>query len=109
MVPVVHKSTIHPCRCLQNSKLEKGFGKACLAEVQAFEQKSSQDYRFNFRLKKQCQKDIDRLCRDVCHPDQDQVQRVQDAVSYCIDRVAQFLCLALLQVCLRSCQAVFCW
>lgn len=61
-------------RCLQNSKGEKDFGKACLTEVQAFEQKSAQDYRFNFRLGKQCKKDIERLCKDVCHQDQGQVQ-----------------------------------
>eukprot|EP00878_Enallax_costatus_P015261 GHUV01015979.1.p1 GENE.GHUV01015979.1~~GHUV01015979.1.p1 ORF type:complete len:801 (+),score=251.73 GHUV01015979.1:135-2405(+) len=60
-------------RCLQNSKTKKDFGKTCLAEVMAFEQKSSQDYRFNFRLKKMCKGDIERVCKDVCHPDEDQV------------------------------------
>lgn len=60
-------------RCLQNSKTKKDFGKLCLAEIIAFEQKSSQDYRFNFRLKKQCKGDIERVCKDVCHFDQDQV------------------------------------
>ncbi|KAF8068300.1 hypothetical protein HT031_001987 [Scenedesmus sp. PABB004] len=60
-------------RCLQENKGAKDFGRPCLKEVAAYEQGSAQDYRLNFRLRKACDKDISKLCKDVCSPKQDQV------------------------------------
>lgn len=56
------------CRCLQHYKDQKEFGRACRREVQQYESSASQDYRLNFRLKKECKTDIDTLCKDACHP-----------------------------------------
>eukprot|EP00775_Hariotina_reticulata_P012795 gene12795-12923_t len=53
-------------RCLQDSKNQKEFGKACRKEVADYEHKSSQDYRLNFRLRNACTEDIKELCRDAC-------------------------------------------
>ena len=50
------------CRCLQENKKESDFGSACKKEVEAYEQKASQDYRLNFRLRSACQGDIASLC-----------------------------------------------
>lgn len=33
-----------------------------------YESRASQDYKLNFRLKKECKNDIDALCKDACHP-----------------------------------------
>jgi hypothetical protein len=60
---------------LQENKGQKDFGKACLKEVTIYEQKSSQDYRFNFRLASQCKADIKALCSGICKPEQGQVRR----------------------------------
>eukprot|EP00879_Flechtneria_rotunda_P002629 GHRR01002831.1.p1 GENE.GHRR01002831.1~~GHRR01002831.1.p1 ORF type:complete len:772 (+),score=213.92 GHRR01002831.1:193-2316(+) len=60
-------------RCLQEKKGQQDFGKPCRKEVLEYEQSSSQDYRLNFRLKKSCKQDIEKLCKDSCHPDQAQV------------------------------------
>ncbi|WIA10935.1 hypothetical protein OEZ85_011100 [Tetradesmus obliquus] len=59
-------------RCLQENKGQKEFGKACLKEMTSYEQKSSQDYRFNFRLASQCKADIKSLCSGICKPEQGQ-------------------------------------
>lgn len=53
-------------RCLQDNKNKKDFGKACADEVKGYELEMSKDYRFNFRLHKACQKDVDKLCPGLC-------------------------------------------
>ncbi|GIL97843.1 hypothetical protein Vretimale_3387, partial [Volvox reticuliferus] len=53
-------------RCLQDNKSEKDFGKACNDEVSAYEAEISKDYRFNYRLHKACQKEVDKLCPGLC-------------------------------------------
>lgn len=53
-------------RCLQDKKNEKDFSKSCKEEVEAYEQETSKDYRLNFRLNKNCAKDIQTLCGSVC-------------------------------------------
>ncbi|GFR44890.1 hypothetical protein Agub_g6234 [Astrephomene gubernaculifera] len=53
-------------RCLQDNKAQKEFGKACAEEIKAYEAEISKDYRFNFRLKKACQKDVEKLCPGLC-------------------------------------------
>ncbi|EFJ50582.1 hypothetical protein VOLCADRAFT_103797 [Volvox carteri f. nagariensis] len=53
-------------RCLQDNKAEKDFGKACNDEVSAYEAEISKDYRFNYRLHKACQKEVDKLCPGLC-------------------------------------------
>ncbi|KAG2452551.1 hypothetical protein HYH02_002788 [Chlamydomonas schloesseri] len=53
-------------RCLQDNKNAKDFGKACADEVKEYELEMSKDYRFNFRLHKACQKDVDKLCPGLC-------------------------------------------
>jgi len=53
--------------CLSEKKNEKDFGKACKKEVQEYEHEVSQDYRFNPRLKKSCDKDIKELCPGLCN------------------------------------------
>lgn len=65
---------VYCCRCLQENKGQKEFGKACLKEITSYEQKSSQDYRFNFRLASQCKADIKSLCSGICKPEQGQVR-----------------------------------
>ncbi|GLI58992.1 hypothetical protein VaNZ11_000814 [Volvox africanus] len=53
-------------RCLQDNKGQKDFGKACNDEVSTYEAEISKDYRFNFRLHKACQKEVDKLCPGLC-------------------------------------------
>lgn len=53
-------------RCLQDSKSKPDFGAACRKEVEAYEAKAAQDYRFNHRLTSACEKDIAAVCRDAC-------------------------------------------
>jgi hypothetical protein len=65
------------CRCLQDNKGESDFNSACKKELAAYEQKASQDYRLNFRLRTACQGDISTLCKDLnCMKDDSQVSQV---------------------------------
>lgn len=54
------------CSHAQDNKGNKDFGKACLAEVQRYEQLSAKDFRLNHRLSKLCRNDVAALCKDVC-------------------------------------------
>jgi hypothetical protein len=58
-------------RCLQENKQKKDFGKACKAEVAAYEQRASQDYRLNHRLRTSCRADVGALCKGACDEDKD--------------------------------------
>lgn len=64
-------------RCLQDNKSQKDFGKACTDEIGSYEVEISKDYRFNFRLHKACQKEVDKLCPGLC-------QTNDGSVSTCI-------------------------
>ena len=50
----------------QDNKEEKDFGKACAEEVKSYESEISKEWRFNFRLHKACQKDVEKLCPGLC-------------------------------------------
>jgi hypothetical protein len=63
----------HAHRCLQHSKGAPEFGAACKKEVTLYENRASQDYQLNWRLRKQCKADIEALCKDACRPDDSQV------------------------------------
>jgi Golgi apparatus protein 1 len=52
-------------RCLQESKGKRDFGRLCLKEVLAYEQRASSDYRLNHRLKAACARDAAALCDDA--------------------------------------------
>lgn len=58
---------LNVCSCLSEKKGEKDFSKACKKEVEEYEQEVSQDYRFNPRLKKSCDRDIKELCPGLCN------------------------------------------
>lgn len=70
-------------RCLQQNKDQKDFGKACRKEVAEYESQASQDYRLNFRLQKECKKDIEALCKDSCPGKSSEVRgnKVGEAVT----------------------------
>ncbi|GFH23194.1 uncharacterized protein HaLaN_20773, partial [Haematococcus lacustris] len=53
-------------RCLQDNKNKKEFGKACKEELMAYEAEISKDYRLNYRLKKNCESDVKKICPNVC-------------------------------------------
>jgi hypothetical protein len=44
--------------------------------VEEYEQEVSQDYRFNPRLKKSCEKDIKDLCPGICNENDGNVSSV---------------------------------
>ena len=62
-----HSTPLAPLSCLSENKNEKDFGKACKKEVEEYEHEVSQDYRFNPRLKKSCDRDIKELCPGMCN------------------------------------------
>lgn len=51
---------------LQDQKSHKDFSKGCRMEVQRYEQESARDYRLNYRLYKECKRDISQVCQDAC-------------------------------------------
>ncbi|KAI8465216.1 MAG: hypothetical protein J3K34DRAFT_379960 [Monoraphidium minutum] len=53
-------------RCLQENKAHKEFGSKCAEEVTAYEQRASQDYRLNHRLRTECKADVAALCKEAC-------------------------------------------
>eukprot|EP01025_Chloroclados_australasicus_P047088 TRINITY_DN5227_c0_g2_i3.p1 TRINITY_DN5227_c0_g2~~TRINITY_DN5227_c0_g2_i3.p1 ORF type:complete len:747 (-),score=90.56 TRINITY_DN5227_c0_g2_i3:695-2935(-) len=53
-------------RCLQENMDKEGFTMECKEEVQKDEQRSSMDYRLNYRLESACEKDTKALCSDAC-------------------------------------------
>eukprot|EP01026_Neomeris_dumetosa_P014680 TRINITY_DN1539_c0_g1_i1.p1 TRINITY_DN1539_c0_g1~~TRINITY_DN1539_c0_g1_i1.p1 ORF type:complete len:468 (-),score=66.09 TRINITY_DN1539_c0_g1_i1:500-1903(-) len=70
-------------RCLQENMDKQGFGKECRVEVQKDVQRSSKDYRLNYRLYNACKSDKEKLCNDVCSDNED--------VGSCGGRVLQCL------------------
>jgi hypothetical protein len=51
---------------LQDQKSHKDFSQGCRTEVQRYEQESARDYRLNYRLYKECKRDISKVCKDAC-------------------------------------------
>lgn len=68
---------------MQQNKDQKDFGKGCRKEVAEYESQASQDYRLNFRLQKECKKDIEALCKDSCPGKSSEVRgnKVGEAVT----------------------------
>lgn len=56
----------------------------CKKEVAEYEQRASQDYKLNFRLKQECEKDIQVLCKDACHPGQNSEVRGPKVREVCL-------------------------
>lgn len=52
--------------CLQDHQQERGFSKACLAEVQRYQQESLRDIRLNHRLFRACKEDVGAVCAEAC-------------------------------------------
>ena len=65
------------CRCLQDNKYQKGFGKDCKEEVRQYEVGAASDYRLNYRLARACKADIDILCKDICKAEEGQVSKAE--------------------------------
>lgn len=59
-----------PCRCLQDNKAKKNFGKACQKEVASYEQETAKDFRLNYRLSAVCRNDMKQLCAEACSIEQ---------------------------------------
>eukprot|EP01025_Chloroclados_australasicus_P015793 TRINITY_DN17633_c0_g1_i1.p1 TRINITY_DN17633_c0_g1~~TRINITY_DN17633_c0_g1_i1.p1 ORF type:complete len:858 (-),score=130.26 TRINITY_DN17633_c0_g1_i1:623-3196(-) len=82
-------------RCLQENMDKEGFGAECRQQVLKDQQRSSQDYRLNFRLQNACEKDRQALCADVCNEDQGNTAcggRVLQCLTDKIDDVKQEDC-----------------
>lgn len=52
--------------CLQDHQQERGFSKACVAEVQRYQQESLRDIRLNHRLFRACKEDVGAQCAEAC-------------------------------------------
>lgn len=55
-------------RCLEDHLDDNAMGGECKKEVERERQVAAKDYRLNYKLKKACEDDSDKLCSDVCNP-----------------------------------------